>query len=395
MGRLSVRKIDALTKPGFYGDDRAPTLYLRVAPGGSKSWVQRLRVNGKRRDIGLGGYPVVSLQAARDRAIDNRRVARDGGDPLAGRKRRVPSFATVAAAELKQASAGAAAKTVSTWGRLYERYALPRLGHRPVDAIDKAEVIDVLLQVESDPMRTKLRTRLRAAFAYAEAHGWRRDNPAGEGIQAALPKQQVTDDHHAALAYEEVPAALAAISACDRISPVAVLALRLVVLTGCRSGEVREARWSEFDLDAARWTIPAERMKAKRPHVVPLTDAALDVLHEASRLRRAAGDLVFPAANGRGRKAMEDGQLRRVLRLVGLADRATVHGFRATFRTWAMAETDADHAVMELCLAHTVGDRTERAYARSDLYAKRALLMDRWARFATGTGTADVVKLRA
>ena len=195
--------------------------------------------------------------------------------------------------------------------------------------------------------------------------------------------------HYRALPYGDVAAALEIVDA-GRASDAAKLCLRFAVLTAARSGEARGAAWGEIDLDAREWRIPPEWMKAGSEHRVPLSDAAVAVLEKARALDDGCG-LAFPSASRPG-KPMSDMTLTKVLRDVGLADRATVHGFRTSFRTWAAERTNAEHAVMELSLAHAVGSAVEQAYARSDLLAKRRRLMDQWGGYITGTG-AEVVKL--
>ena len=285
------------------------------------------------------------------------------------------------------------AKTAKNWLQQMEKRAFPAIGAMPVDRIGREDVLRILTPIWTDKpeIARKLRQRIRATFEWAQAHGHCESNPAGEGINGALPSMPAVKSHFRALPYPEVAGALDVIEA-STASLAAKLALRLVVLTATRSGEVREARWSEIDFDAREWRIPGERMKTGAEHRVPLSDAALAVMAAARSLEDGSG-LCFPSPMRRGRP-MSDMSLTKVLRGNGLADRATVHGMRSAFRTWASERTNAPHAVMELCLAHAVGDATERAYSRSDLVDKRRRLMDQWAAFVTGKG-ADVVRLRA
>ena len=227
-------------------------------------------------------------------------------------------------------------------------------------------------------------------LGWCQAHGLVDHNAAGEGINGALPTMPKQKRHYRALPYADVAGALHAIEA-GRASLAAKSCLRFVVLTACRSGEAREATWDEIDADDATWTIPAERTKAAKEHRIPLSEAALAVLRDVRRLEDGLG-LVFPSPQRPG-KPMSDMTLTKVLRDIGLADRATVHGFRTSFRTWASERTNADHAVMELSLSHTVGSAVEQTYARSDLFDKRRRLMDRWAAYLEGGGNAKVVRL--
>ena len=391
MSKLTVARVRSLSKSGLHGD--GGTLYLAVAPGGSKSWIQRLTVDGKRRDIGLGGFPLVSLAEARDKAFENRRLARRGSDPLTDkRKAKVPTFceAAVLTFEANQAR-WRHAKTATNWTGSMAKYAYPVFGDRRVDQIGREDVLRVLTPLWTAKPETarKLRQRMRAVLAWAQAHGYVEHNFAGEAINGALPNMPAVKAHFRALPYREVAAAIGIIES-SGASAAAKLCFRFVVLTAARSGEARGATWSEIDDDARLWVIPASRMKGHAEHRQPLSDAAMAVLAEARTLRDKS-DLIFPSPMRRGRP-LSDMSLTKLLRDTGLAERATVHGFRTCFRTWASEKTSADHAVMELSLAHAVGSAVERAYARSDLLAKRRRLMDQWAAFVTGKG-ADVVRL--
>ena len=390
MNRLTAERVKSLSKPGRYGD--GGTLFLNIAPGGSKSWIQRVTINGVRRDIGLGGFPLVSLAEARDKAFENRKRARSGGDPLADKRRaRVPTFRE-AARETWAANRQRwrSAKVTATWMQQLERHVFPRIGDRPVDQIGRDEVLAVLVPLWTDKpeIARKLRQRIRATFAWCAAHGYIDANPAGEGIDGALPRQRAVKTHFRALPYGEIPAALETVEA-SGASLAAKCCLRFVVLSAARSGEARGATWTEIDFEAATWTIPGERMKAGAEHRVPLSDAALDVLAQARALDDGAG-LCFPSPTRPG-KPLSDMTLTGVLRATDLANRATVHGFRSGFRDWC-AETGKPREIAEAALAHTVGG-VEGAYFRSDLFQRRRDLMDRWAAFLAGGAAANVVRL--
>ena len=227
----------------------------------------------------------------------------------------------------------------------------------------------------------KLRQRLRAVFAWAQAFGFVTVNPAGEVINAALPPMPAVKQHFRALPYVEAGSALETVEACGS-SLRSRLCLRFLVLTAARSGEARGATWSEVDFEAATWTIPGTRMKAGREHRVPLSKQALDVLKQVYRLDDDSG-LCFPSVLKPGRQ-LSDMTLTKLLRSIGLADRATVHGFRTTFKTWCMEQTDTPWAVGEAALAHSLGNSTEQAYARADLFERRRTLMQQWADYLTG-----------
>ena len=391
MGKLTVAKLKTLSTPGLHGD--GGTLYLRVAPGGSKSWIQRLTVAGRRRDVGLGPWPLVSLAEAREQAFENRRLVRRGGDPLADKRRaKAPTFREAAERTFEANRARwRNNKTTSNWLQGMAKRVLPVLGDTRVDAIGREDVLRVLTPIwTSRPeIARKLRSRIRAVLAWAQAHGHIEQNVAGEAIDGALPAMPAVKAHFRALPYPEVAAALETIQT-SRASLSAKACLRFLVLTVGRSGEARGATWAEIYLEAREWRIPAARMKTGVEHRVPLSDAAVAAL-EAVRPLRDRHDLLFPSPSRPG-KTLSDMTLTKVLRDTGLANRATVHGFRTAFRTWASEQTNADHAVMELCLAHHVGTAVERAYARSDLFNKRLRLMDQWAAYLTG-GSAKVVRL--
>ena len=378
---LTVHRVKAETRPGRYGD--GGTLFLLVTPTGSKCWVQRLTIRGKRHDIGLGSVALVSLAKARIRSLANRVTVAEGGDPLAAkRKSAMPTFQQAAARTLDAKRAHwRSGKTAANWTQSLAMYADPVFGDRPINVIDRADVLRVLTPLwQAKPaVANKLRQRLKATFAWAQAHGYADQNPAGEAIDGALPPQAPAQ-HHRALPFREVSAAFEAVAASR--SALAVRAcLRFLILTACRSGEARGATWSEIDTDAAEWRIPAGRMKTGVEHRVPLTAAALAVLEDVRPLRDASS-LLFPSPTRR-RQSLSDMALSRALRAAGVA--AVPHGFRASFRTWASERTDVQHAVAEMALAHTVGSAVERSYARSDLFDKRRALMVRWEAFVTET----------
>ena len=381
MARLTALKVKAVkpkAKTQRIGDGDG--LYLVCRPNGSKAWVLRVREGGKRRDRGLGSYPTVTLAKARDKAA----VLREQVDnPQAAP---APAFRDAAEQYIQTFSpTWRHPKTAHDTRVRLETYAYPVFGDTPVDRVTRADVLDALQPIwTSKPAASrKLRQRIRAVFAYALAREWVESNPAGEAIDAALPKTPAVRRHFRALPYEEVTDALAAVEA-STAGRSAKLCFRFTVLTAARSGETRSARWDEIDMNARTWTVPGDRMKAGREHRVPLSPAALDVLRAAKVLRDGSG-LVFPSPQRPGRE-LSDMTLTKVLRTVGLAGSATVHGFRTSFKTWTMEQTATPWAVGEAALAHTLGNSTEQAYARSDLFEKRRELMNEWASYVTGGG---------
>ena len=388
-GRLSAMKVKALRDPGRYAD--GGTLYLYIAPGGSKSWVQRLTIDGRRHDLGLGGWPVVSLAEAREAALENRRKRRQGVDPLAERRKvRVPSFSEAAIAAHKALRARwRSAKVAVNWLQQLERHAFGKIGDLRVDRIGRDDLLRVLSPIWSEKPETARRVRrhIKQTLNWCIASGFVETNLAGEAISGALPRLPAVKRHLRAMPYQDVGEALRAIGG-SGATLQARLALRFAVLTAARPGEVRGAQWSEIDLEARTWTIPAQRMKANREHRVPLSAAAVDVLAEAQSLNAGQG-LIFPSPLNRARP-LSDVTLTKVLRDNGLADRATVHGFRSSFRDWC-AETGKPREIAEAALAHVVGG-TEGAYFRSDLFERRRRLMGQWAAYLTDQ-RAKVVKL--
>ena len=375
---LSATRVKALRVAGRYSDGGG--LHLFVGKTGHKSWVLRVTIDGRRRDIGLGGFPSVSLAQARAKAADHRAAIAQGRDPVAEKRAlAMPTFRE-AAHTVHEANRPRWRndKHSVSWMQTLERHAMPVLGNMHLDRIDRGDVLRVLTPIWTTRPETarRVRQRMRTVFRWAMAHGFIESNPAGEAIDGALPPMPKVKAHLRALPYQEVGAALETVDA-SQASMAARLCFRFLVLTAARSGEARGATWSEVDLRGKVWRIPARRMKAGMEHRVPLSKQALDVLSEASVLRDESG-LVFPSPLKEG-AAMSDMTLTKVLRSVGLGDRATVHGFRSGFKNWTMEQTDTPWAVSEAALAHTLGNSTEQAYARSDLFERRRTLMQQWA----------------
>ena len=398
MRRITVKEIKAIKQPGRYRAD--PTLYLNVAPGGSKSWVQRIFIKGKQRDIGLGGFPLITLVEAREIAFENRRRARRGDVIQTPAEKRdearnattVPTFREAAiSTHAAKLPTWKNAKVAANWLQQLERHAQGQLGDMPVDQIGRNDILQVLTPIWTTKPETARRVRraIKTTLQWALAKDYVEQNLAGEAIDGALPKMRAVKEHFRALGYREVPEALDTIESA-RGSSASGSCLRFTILTAVRSGEARNAAWSEFDLEARTWKIPSERMKTGVEHRVPLSDAAMAVLEQARRLGNGRG-LVFPSPNRLG-QPLSDMTLTRVLRDTGLAKRATVHGFRSSFRDWC-AETGKPQELAEAALAHVVGG-VEGAYFRSDLFDARRRLMDSWAAFLTGEA-AKVITLHA
>ena len=382
--QLSATFVKTVKDAGAYGDGRGGhglTLLVKMGAGRVlKSWYQRIRIDGQPVNIGLGAYPVVTLSDARAKALANARLVARGQDPRQG----VTSVPTLREAADKVIALHAAnwkdgGKSAAQWQASLDAYAMPRLGSRPVDRITTVDVMAVVMPIWNEKRETarRVRQRLNAVMKWAVAQGYRDDNPAGDAIGAALPKNSSKREHQRALAHGNVAGALRAIRETNAWASTK-LALEFVALTACRSGEVRGAKWCEVDLECATWTVPPERMKAGKEHRVPLSDRALGVLAEARELSDGAG-LVFPSATG---KQLTDNTLSKLLRENNID--AVPHGFRSSFRDWC-GDSGVAREVAEACLAHVVKSQVEAAYARSDLLERRREVMQNWADYVTKT----------
>ena len=376
-GKLTAARIGH-APAGKHADGRGLTLVVK--PSGSRSWVARVYVDGKRREIGIGSYPAVSLDDARRRTARIRAEAAEVDRPeLTLRFRDVPTFAEAAAAvhDLNRPR-WRNATHAQEWLDSLHRHAASLLD-MPVDRITRADVLAVLHPIWHDKPATarRIRQRIRKVLSYAMAlHEHIASNAAGEGIEAALPPMPRIRNHQRALDYRDVPYALEIVGK-SNASAAARLCLRFVALTAARSGEARGARWSEIDEAEAAWRIPAERMKSSVEHRVPLARQALEVLIEARQLDDGSG-LVFPSPLKPGHPLSWQ-TLLKLLRTNGID--CTVHGFRSSFKTWVIETTSTPWAVGEAALAHVVGNTTEAAYVRSDLFEQRRELMAAWADF--------------
>ena len=383
---LTAQFVKSIRDPGKYFDGHG--LFLRVQPNGQRQWVQRITVRGKRCELGLGNPALVTLAEARDLALANRKLAQSGGDPIQA-KREADAMLTFAEAARK-----VHALHLPTWRNAkhgaqflttLETYAFPRLGKLRVSDVTTADVLAVLTPIWTVKPETagRVRQRIGMVMKWAVAQGWRQDNPA-ESIAQALPKRDRSlTEHRKALTYAEVAGCIAAVKASGAGLSTA-LAFEFLVLTATRSGEARGATWAEIDMGTpatsatsatpAVWTIPASRMKAKREHRIPLSSRAVEILRAAKGLGDGAG-LVFPGT--KAGKTLSDMTLSKLVKELGFE--ADVHGFRTSFRTWAQEKTNFPREVAEAALAHTIKDKAEAAYARSDVFEKRRKMMEAWA----------------
>ncbi len=380
--KLTAAFVRNVREPGLYWDEHG--LVLRVKPSGYKQWIQRLFIHGKRRELGLGPFRLVTLAEARDAALANRKVARAGGDPRKKQGRSVPTFERAAAKVFAVHRPNWTDRHAGQWMSTLRMYAFPEIGRKRVDHVSPADVMGVLLPIWNDKHQTakRVRQRISTVMKWAIAQGYRVDNPAGDAIGAALPRPPRVQKHYKALPYGEVAGAIEAVLGSEARVTVK-LGFEFLVLTASRSGEVRGARWAEIDVEGGEWTIPAERMKSRREHRVPLSGRAREILAEA-KAHAPRSELVFPSARGLVLPSFEFAGL---LKALGVG--AVPHGFRSSFRDWAAECTDAPRAVMEAALAHAVRNRAEAAYARSDLFERRRDLMERWAEYLAGRGAGN------
>ena len=370
--------------PGRHADGNG--LYLYVQPSGTRSWIQRLVIRGRRSELGLGSVALVSLAEAREQALVNRKLARQGGDPLAEKRRAqgIPTFAEAAVTVIKQKQGGwRSPKQARDWLNSLERYAFPRIRKVPVSEVSSADLLAILTPIWHVKMETArlVRQRIRAVLEWAIAMEFRTDNPCDRVVPVLGPQNEIVE-HRLALPHREVVAAIQTVRA-SSTAEIVKLAFEFLVLTAARYGEVRGAVWDEMDTENHVWTIPALRMKMKRDHRVPLCDRAMEIVAAARRLSDDRNPLVF--SNERG-KRLDAKRLQRIVRKHRIP--AVPHGFRSSFRDWAAEETDHPREVIEAALAHVVRNPVEAAYARSDLFERRRRLMDDWATYlAQGTAT--------
>ena len=378
MGKLTAMGVKNLTEPGRYSDGEG--LILKLAAKGKGSWIVRIQANGKRRDIGLGTLADLPLGEAREAARALRKEMKAGIDVLAEREKEalvIPSFRD--AAKLVHEEHKAAwknGKHQAQWINTLETYAFPTLGDKLVSEIEGPAIRDALSPIWLTKPETarRVRQRIGSVLDWACAKGFRETEAPMRSVIRGLPRQPKKHGHFAAMPYPDLPAFVTWLRG---RSSVGRLALEFLILNASRSGEVRGARWGEIDVKKKLWTIPAERMKAGTAHVVPLSEASLDVLKRAKAFRSPVSDFVFPGQNPR--RQLSDMTLLKILRDKG--DNYTVHGFRSSFRDWVAEKTSYPGEVAEAALAHTIANKVEAAYRRTDYLDKRKPLMTDWAKF--------------
>ncbi|MCK1586898.1 site-specific integrase [Bradyrhizobium sp. 169] len=393
---LNARQVVTLKEPGRYGDGHG--LCLQITPRGAKSWLLRYERNGRERWMGLGPLHTVSLKEARERARKARQQLLDGLDPLETRRVERAKAALEAAKTVtfKEAATAYFDAHQAKWKNSKHRaqflstlreYAFPKFGKLAVADIDLGSVLGVLEPIWPTKTETasRVRSRIEAVLDWAAVRKLRTgDNPARwKGhLQHVLPARTrlAKPQHHAALPYSDIPQFMAALRQRDGI---AARALEFTILTAARTGEMIGGQWAEVDLAAKTWTVPGKRMKAGREHRVPLSDRAIEILKSVPREKDNPFIFIGPRAGGLSNMAMA-----AVLRRMDRAE-VTVHGFRSTFRDWAAERTSYPNHVVEMALAHVVGNKVEAAYRRGDLFEKRRRLMTDWANYC---GTPAVGK---
>jgi integrase len=401
--QLTEAKIRTLTKIGLHPDGAG--LYLQIRPGGARSWIYRFRLNGRTRDMGLGALADVSLVKARDKASAARALVNDGIDPIehtrtqtnipaAPRRASSPSFEEVAEAymddRLKRLRSEIHRRQ---WRQTLLDYAYPIIGKMPVNEIETNDVLAVLKPIWESKCETaaRLRGRIERILARATVEGLRSGaNPAtwrGHLQEALPPRSEVQPvQHFRAMEFRDVPAFMAQLRP---IKTVGAMALRFLILTAARSGEVSGARWGEIDWMENTWTIPAARTKTNRAHIVPLSTGALATLREIKPLRGVSEDFIFSGTTGRG----VSGTTLLVLLQRRLNRAATAHGFRSAFRDWCGDEGEVPRELAEASLAHVVRDATERAYRRKSAVELRRKVMQVWCDYCLPPSTAGVVDI--
>lgn len=385
VARLTAAKIRTIAQPGRYSDGDG--LSLEVRGPGKGSWVLRVQAGGKRREINLGSLKSMTLADARQAAYETRRQLAQGIDPIAERKKErllIPTFEEAAKLVHEEHKAGwKNGKHQIQWLSTLEAYAYPTFGNRPVSEVEAPAIRDALAAIWLSKPETarRVRQRIGTVLDWAYVKGFRPSEAPMRSLSKGLPRQPKKDGHFAALAYNEVPTFVTRLKQRESIGR---LALEALILTAARSGEIRFARWPELDLEGGLWSIPADRMKMGRPHVVPLAPEAVDVFRRAEKFRVPATDLVFPGQ--KLKKPLSDMTLLKVVRDMDVA--VTVHGFRSAFRDWVADQTNYPGEVAEAALAHAIPNKVEAAYRRTDFLQKRRTLMGEWAAFCCSINAA-------
>ena len=400
---LGAAQVAAIWRRGSTHVGGVRGLVLNVTMYGSRSWLLRYQVAGRRRDLGLGSYPTVTLAQARELAREARLKLAHGIDPVTDAQRlraqlaqdmqRAISFAEAATKYIDAHEKGwKNVKHVAQWRSSLATYANPVIGKVPVADVDVGMILKVIepMWAEKTETANRVRSRMESVLDWAVARGYRKDaNPARwKGLLDKLlpaPAKVTKTVHHRAMPYADLPALMGQLRS---VEGNGALALQFLILTATRSGEVRGARWDEIDIENRVWTIPADRMKAHKEHRVPLSDAAIQLLSNQRAVVSESCLYVFPgyraSADPETGAPLSNMTLTAVLRRLNVD--AVPHGFRSTFRDWAAEKTQYANEVAEMALAHTIGSKVEAAYRRGDLLEKRRALMQDWGSYAMTDG---------
>jgi integrase len=384
LGKLTALKVKSVGA-GRHADGDG--LYLLVKESGARSWMLRVQVDGRRRDIGLGSASMLGLADARGKAAELRKLAKTGVDPVAERKKKpiqIPTFEQATKdchSELKKGWKNQ--RHIDSWLASMVNHIIPAIGDEPVDTITSVMVRDAIAPIWMEMPETAQRIlqRIGVVLDFAHIEGWRPQETSLRSVRKGLPRQPVVDNHFEAMPYQDVPRYVAKLASAT--NTVGRDALRFTILTAVRSIETRLAVWPEIDRRKGVWSIPAERMKMNQPHVVPLTTEALEILERRWEARESDEGLVFSSSP---KKPISDMTMTKVLREDNIKG-YTVHGFRSSFTDWAAEETDHAKEIVDKALAHKLPDRVAAAYRRTDYFEKRKKLMTDWAAYLTGRAT--------
>lgn len=377
MDSLSALKVKN-AKAGRHVDGNVRGLHLVVMPSGSRSWVLRIEHNGRRRDLGLGGYPDVGLEQAREKARALRTITKSGGDPIAARDKDkvvIPTFRAAAIECHKARESGWKSRTANAFLSTLELHVFPGMGNLRVDSVDERDIVAALSPLWSTKPAAarKLRQRIGTVLDFARGMGWRAIGSPRDGLRPLLSRQ-VRPTHFAAMPYGDVRAFVAELNA--KVMSSGKLALLFAIFTAARSGEVRSARWSHIDFDARQWRRPAGLMKAGEQHIVTLSPQSIAILRIAENLRTSSADVpIFPGSGGR---PLSDMTMGKYVKPLGY----TVHGFRSSFRDWAAEQMPSiPDSVAEAALAHRVPNAVIAAYKRAQFLEMRRSLLDAWGNY--------------
>ncbi len=405
MGKLNPKQVENLSEPGTYEDGEG--LRLAVKQSGRKSWVLRYQIGGRRREMGMGSYPEVSLREARLIAAGHRKQLANGIDPMAVRdtqreaereaqrlkESQQVTFQTLAIAYHAAHSSMWSEKWRKGWLRKLELYAFPTIGKKSAGIVETEDVLRVLQPIWSRKTRTadEVRGQIEQVLDAAKARNLRKgDNPArwrghlDNLLSRAEKKKARKREHFAAMKWRDVPALMGALAAHDSRAAVAA---RLMIFTGARAQMIRLAAWDEFDLETGVWSLPADRMKMRKAFDIPLAQPVVEMIKELQPID--ASPFLFPGQGKTG--AIHANAVRNLLHSLGHDD-ITRHGFRSSFRDWANERTHYPREVCELALAHDERDQTEAAYSRSDFLEKRRALMAEWAQFISKLSADNVIR---